>query len=156
MSFEQDIRLAKERLTQAEELRNRIKKSLVTIEQMCRTAKYQLADLEKKAEDAKFVDVKPFVCAIQYESHHSYSDKPPKIETIYECRGKHVYVQGTTTPISKTVLARHGHFGSGHRLGNYDRKPIVELVKAHFLDYLQGKHTETPKPLEFRVSYCGN
>lgn len=156
MSFEQDILRAKERLTQAEELRSRIKKSLFTTEKMCRKAKYQLADLEKKAEDAKFVDVKPFVCVIDYEMYHSYSHEPPKIQTIYEYRGKHVYVQGTTTPISKKVLAYQGHFGSGHRKGNYHGRPIVEIVKEHFVDYLQGKDTETPKPLEFRSSFCGN
>jgi hypothetical protein len=42
------------------------------------------------------------------------------------------------------------------RGGKYDNKSILELVKHHFLDYFLGKDTETPKPLEFSVTFCGN
>lgn len=160
MSFEKDIQKARDHLAQAEDLYRRNKRSLFMIQKMCRKAEYKLLDLEQKAKDAaeeaKYVDFPPFVCAIQYEPHHSYSSDPPKVETVYECRGKHVYVQGTTTPISTRELARHGHFGSGFRVGGYHRKSIVGMVKEHFLDYFQGKTTELPKPLEFRSSYCGN
>jgi hypothetical protein len=144
MSFEQDIRQPKVETLDA------------STEKMQQQAKYYLARLEKKAETTKFVKVQPIVCAIQYAMYHSYSREPPKVETTYVYDGKSVYVKGTTKPISKKVLAQHAHYGSMGRGGKYDRKSILELVKHHFLDYFVGKDTETPKPLEFFVSFCGN
>jgi len=160
MSFETRIQYAKESLeiTEAEYwyAMKRVTKLYKELEQ----SKYYLLDLEQKAkkadEEAKYVDFPPFVCAIQYESQHSYSREPPKILKKYICKGKHVYVEGTTTPIGKKELADSAHYGSLGRAGIHHRKPIVEIVKKHFLDYLHGKTTETPKPLEFRSSYCGN
>lgn len=163
MTIEEDIRRAKERLTQAQTLHKQAGAHLANVEKMCQQAKHDLARLEKKAQEteqqaleATFVKFEPFVCAIQYASHHSYSREPPKVETTYVCDGKHVYVQGTKKRISKYVLASHAHYGSMGRGGKYDRKSILELVKHHFLDYFLGKDTETPKPLEFFVSFCGN
>lgn len=161
MSFEKDIQKARDHLAQAEDLYRRNKKSLCMIQKMCREAEYKLLDLEQKAKDAaaeaKYVDFQPFVCAIQYKSHYSYSKEPPEVETIYECRGKYVYVQGTKKPISKKVLAHNrASYGTGCCTGDYHRKSIVVMVKEHFIDYFEGKTTETPKPLEFHSSYCGN
>ncbi len=159
MSFE-DIQKARYRLRLIEEEHFQTEFHLAKLEKQRRQVRSYLFRLQQKAkeaaEEAKYVDFPPFVCAIQYEPRHSYSSDPPKVKTVYECRGKHVYVQGTTTPISTTELAYHGHFGSGFRVGRYHRKSIVEIVKEHFLDYFQGKTTELPKPLEFRSSYCGN
>jgi hypothetical protein len=163
MTLEEDIRRAKERLTQVQILRSRTEKVLADLEKMSRQAKYDLVGLERKAEkieqqalEATFVKFEPFVCAIQYASQHSYSREPRKVETTYVCDGKNVYIQGTKKAISKDVLASHAHYGSMGRGGKYDRKSILELVKHHFLDYFLGKDTETPKPLEFSVSFCGN
>jgi hypothetical protein len=161
MSFEKDIQKARDHLAQAEDLYRRNKRSLFMIQKMCRKAEYKLLDLEQKAkeaaEEAKYVDFPPFVCAIQYESQYSYSKEPPKVETIYECRGKYVYVQGTTKPISKKVLAHNRYsYGTGCCTGEYHGKSIVGMVKKHFIDYFEGKTTETPKPLEFHSSYSGN
>jgi hypothetical protein len=163
MTLEEDIRRAKERLAQAQTLYKQAREHLANVEKMSQQAKYDLVRLEKKAQEveqqaleATFIKFEPFVCAIQYASHHSYSREPPKVETTYICDGKNVYVQGTTKPISKYVLARHAHYGSMGRGGKYDSRSILELVKRHFLDYFLGKDTETPKPLEFSVSFCGN
>lgn len=168
MSFEKDIQQARDRLTQAEDLYKRTKNSLFMIQKMCQKAEQQLFDLERKAKEAAeeakeaaeaatYVDFQPFICAIQYESKYAFSEHPPKVETIYECRGKYVYVKDTTKPISKKVVAHNRHsYGIGSYKYEYDGKSILELVKKHFIDYFQGKTTETPKPLEFHSSYSKN
>ncbi len=160
MSFEARIQHAKESLAMTEREYWQAMKSVSKLYKQLEQSKYYLRDLEQKAkkaeEEAKYVDLPPFVCAIQYAMKHSYSSAPDKILKTYICKGKDVYVEGSTTPISTKELAHSVHCGSQSRASKYHRKPIVEIVKEHFLDYLQGKTSETPKPLEFRSSFCGN
>ena len=150
------VEKATELLYQAQELATRAKKHLAKTEKMVRQAKCDLARLEKEAQEPKFEKVEPFVCAIQHAPKHSYSKEPAQVQTTYLYDGQHVYVQGTTKPISKHVLVDNAHYGSMGRGGKYDHTSLIEVVKAHYLDYFLGKDTTLPKPLMFYVSYCGN